>query len=58
VRYTDASGDFNPLQIDPNIGETIDLTASALLVRAAQPLLPLSLISVSEKEINESYGYD
>jgi hypothetical protein len=58
VRYTDTSGDFNPLQIDPKIGETIGRTTSALLVRAAQPLLPLSLISVSEKEINESYGYD
>jgi acyl dehydratase len=52
VRYTDASGDFNPLQIDPDIGETIGLTTSALMVRAAQPLLSLSLIRVSEKEIN------
>jgi hypothetical protein len=58
VRSTDASGDFNSLQTDPPIGETIGLTASALLVRAVELLLPLSLIRVSEKEINERYGYD
>jgi hypothetical protein len=58
VRYTDASGDFNPLQIDPKIGETIGLTASALMVRDVELLFPLSLIRVNEKEINESYGYD
>jgi hypothetical protein len=52
VRYTDASGDFNPQQTDLKIGETIGLMASALMVRAAQLLLPLYLIRVSKKEIN------
>jgi len=28
------------------------------MVKVAEPLLPLHLVKVSEKEINESYGYD
>jgi len=58
VRYTDVSGDFNPQQIDSHIGETIDLTASVLMVRVVDLLLPLYLIKVSKKEIKKSYGYD
>lgn len=58
MRCTDVSGDFNPQPIDSNIGETIGLTASVLMVRVVDLLLPLSLIRVSKKEIKKSYGYD